>query len=323
MYVIEGVPGLLPLEYFKEKAPQIKDFLRIYRYTQVRMLLVCLMEKEYLIKDPSGDLLMYVTDKAFFHSETHINAENTNDTKYMIKEILAKLAICQKKGSDWYFKEVVRLENHIVEYKPMNGESFIPLPEFVKKKNAITNIKNEDNKCFLWSVLRYLHPKEVHGERLSDLKKYENDLNFKDIIFPVKFKDITKFEKLNPFLPKISVFSINDNNKVYPLIVNQKKCKNDCKKTIDLFLHSDGEKQHYSLIKNFSRLVRSQITKDTSRKIYICKRCFYHYTKEDLLEKHVEYCGNNKTAVVKMPTKEKSILKFKHHFKKLPLPFII
>ena len=70
-------------------------------------------------------------------------------------------------------------------------------------------------------------------------------------------------------------------------------------------------------------MVRSQITKDTTRKIYICKKCFYHFTKEDLLEKHIEYCGNNETAVVKMPTKEKSILKFKHHFKKLPLPFII
>ena len=25
-YVIEGLPGLIPLEYFEEKAPQIKDF---------------------------------------------------------------------------------------------------------------------------------------------------------------------------------------------------------------------------------------------------------------------------------------------------------
>ena len=26
-YVIEGVPGIIPIEYFREKAPQIKDFL--------------------------------------------------------------------------------------------------------------------------------------------------------------------------------------------------------------------------------------------------------------------------------------------------------
>ena len=70
-------------------------------------------------------------------------------------------------------------------------------------------------------------------------------------------------------------------------------------------------------------MVRSQITSHSSSKIYICKKCLSHYTKEDLLEKHITYCGNNKTAVVKMPTKKNSILKFKHHFKKLPLPFII
>ena len=162
---------------------------------------------------------------------------------------------------------------------------------------------------------------------MCDLKKYENELNFEEIKFPVKVKDITKFEKLNPNLPGINVFSIKENNKVYPLRINLKKCKKECKndwqKSIDLFLHSDGEKQHYSLIKNFSRLVRSQITKDTSRKIYICKKCLYHYTKEDILEKHKNYSGKNETTAVKMPTEENNIIKFKNYFKKFPLPFVI
>ena len=314
-YNIEGKPGLIPLDYFKEKLHQIKDFLRKYRNTKVRLLLVCKMENSDLIQD-----------NAYFQSKTYINLEKSDVKvflKGMIKEILNNINIYQMNGSGWYFKEVNRLEIHIVEYKPKNGKSFIPLPEFIKEKNAIINIQNEDNKCFLWSILRYLYPKEVHSERLHDLKKYENDLNFKQIKFPVKVKDITKFEKLNPNLPGINVFSIKENNKVYPLRINQKKCKNNCQKSIDLFLHSDGEKQHYSLIKNFSRLVRSQITKDTSRKIYICKNCLIHYTKEDLLEKHKYYCGKNETTAVKMPTKDNNIIEFKNYFKKLSLPFVI
>ena len=98
--------------------------------------------------------------------------------------------------------------------------------------------------------------------------------------------------------------------------------KKDCQKSIDLFLYSEDEKQHYSLIKNFSRLVRSQITKDTTRKLLICKKCLTHFTKEDLLEKHISYCSKNETVAVKMPTKN-SILKFQNHFKKLPIPFTI
>ena len=143
-------------------------------------------------------------------------------------------------------------------------------------------------------------------------------MNFKGIDFPVKVKDITKFENNNPDLPGINVFSVNDNDKIYPLRHNQK----DCQKSIDLFLFSEDEKQHYSLIKNFSRLVRSQYNSHRSSKIFICKKCLYHYTKEDLLEKHLSYCGKNETVAVKMPIKN-TILKFQNHHKKLPIPFTI
>ena len=263
-YVIDGIPGLIPIEYFAKIVTQIIDFLR--------MILVCEMERQINEKSKTT----YEQDNAYFQSRTHINLEKTEVKvflKEMIIEILVNLINYQKKGSGWYFKEVKRLEIHIVEYKPIKGSSCIPLPEFIKKKNAIINIKNEDDKCFLWSILRYLHPKEIHGERLTDLIKYENDLNFKEINFPVKVKDIQKFENNNPDLPGINVFSVNDNNKIYPLKINQE----DCQKSIDLFLYSEDEKQHYSLIKNFKRLVRSQYTSHRSSKIYICKKCYSFY----------------------------------------------
>ena len=196
----------------------------------------------------------------------------------------------------------------------MRGGSYIPLPNFIMRKKAIINMENKDDKCFLWSILRYLHPREKHSTRINDLIKYENDLNFKGINFPVKAKDIQKLENNNPDLPGINVFSVNDNNKIYPLRINKK----DCQKSIDLFLYSEDEKQHYSLIKNFTRLVRSQYTSHRSSKIYICKKCLTHFTKEDLLEKHISYCSKNETVAVKMPTKN-SILKFQNHFKKLPI----
>ena len=320
-YVIEGKSGLFPKYYFGEKASQIKDFLRKYQNTKVRLILVCEMEMELNFEQNEKIQVLFERDNTYFQSKTKINLEGTNVKTFlkdMVKEILNNLTIYQKNGSGWYFKEVIRLEIHIVEYKPLSGETYIPLPENIMRKKAIINIHNKDDKCFLWSILRYLHPIQMNEVRLTDLTKYENDLKFNEIKFPVSLKDITNFEKQNKSIPRINVFSLDDNNKVYPLRINKK----DCQKSIDLFLYSKDGKKHYSLIKNFSRLVRSQKTKD-SRKMFICKKCFYHYTKEDLLEKHILYCSNNETAVVKMPTKKNSILKFKHHFKKLPLPFII
>ena len=149
--------------------------------------------------------------------------------------------------------------------------------------------------------------------RLTDIRKYENDLNFKGIDFPVKLKDIPKFENQNPNLPGINLFSVNDNNKIYPLRLSQK----DPQKSIDLFLFSKDEQQHYSPIKNFSRLVRSQITSDTNSNIYICKKCLTHFTKLDLFGKHITYCSQNETVAVKMPTKN-TVLNFQNHFKNFP-----
>ena len=101
MFIIKGVPGLVPLKYFKEKASQLKYFLRKYPKNKVRMLLVCLMQREISIGDMSG--LFYIhKDNAYFQSNTHINAKNTNVKvilKDMIKEIMARLSMYQEDGS--------------------------------------------------------------------------------------------------------------------------------------------------------------------------------------------------------------------------------
>ena len=47
-YVIDGKPGLIPLQFFAEKAARIKDFLRNHRNIKVRMLLICLMERKII-----------------------------------------------------------------------------------------------------------------------------------------------------------------------------------------------------------------------------------------------------------------------------------
>ena len=167
-YVFDGKPGLTPLQYFVEIVTQLKEFLRNPRNIKVRMIMVCEMERQIIEKSKGKSKINFDQDKAYFQSETHINLEKT-DVKVilsrMLREIMINLADYQKNGSGWYFKEVIRLEIHTVDYKPMEGSSFIPLPEFIKRKKAIINMENKDDKCFLWSVLRYLHPQEKHSTR--------------------------------------------------------------------------------------------------------------------------------------------------------------
>ena len=277
-YIVKGQTDFTPFKFFKSKSTYLKEFLRNHRNIKVRFVLVCLMEQI------TGDrkLSLTVRDKAYFNSDTYINLESTDVKKILtevIRAIIEKITIYQQNGSGWYFKEIVHLEIHTVDFTPMRGSSYIRLPDWITKKKAILNIKNKD-KCFPWCVLRYLHPKGKNAELLTDLKQNENSLNTKGKKFPVRVKDISKFEKLNPDIPGINVFSVNDNNKFYPLRMAQRNPQ----ETIDLFLYEEDGKYHYSLIRNFSRLFRSQITSRTNEKIYICKRCFTHFSKEELFQ---------------------------------------
>ena len=315
-YIIKGSPGVLPNQFFIDINPNIKEFLKNHRNIKVRFVLDVVMAKQ----EKNRNRTFEITDHSYFHSHTHSNLETTNvndiirDSK---SKILEGISNYQNNGSDWYFKQIHQLEIHTNEFKQMRGFSYLPLPDWIMRKKAIVNIQNKDEKCFLWSILRYLHPTEKNDYRLSDLKQYEFSLNTKGITFPMKVKDINKFERLNPDLPGINVFSIDDKI-IYPLREIKKYSKN----TIDLFFYEEDGKSHYSLIKNFSRLVRSQITKRTNEPIQICKRCFCHFTTPELLDKHIKYCYNNKSSFVKMP-KPGSNLHFKNYYKQLPIPFCV
>ena len=317
-YVIEGIFGLTPIQYFERIAKTLIDFFTYHKNIKFRLVLVCIMEKQ--VYDKKIGITAIETSKAYFSSETLKNLRADEAMKLVeesFRSIETKIQNFTQDGSAWQFKEVEQLEIHTVEFKPTKGSSYIPLPKWIKDKGAIVNIQNKDDKCFLWCILRYLYPKKDNDSRLSDLKKYEFSLNTKGITFPMKLKDIIKFEKLNPDLPGINVFS-EDNKNIYPL----KMAERDCKNTIDLFLIEEDGKSHYTLIKNFSRLIRSQLTTRTDEPIKICKRCFSYYTKQDLLDKHIKYCSRNKTAIVKMP-EPNTFLHFKNYYKQLPVPFVV
>ena len=167
-YVINGEHGITTFEFFKSQSTYLKEFLRNHRNIKVRFVLVCLTEK--VIVD--GNNFGFVQDKAYFNSDTYINLESTDVKKLLskvIRIIFNNLNIYQMNGSGWYFKEVINLGIHTANYNPMRGSSYIPLPDWIIKKRAILNIINNDEKCFLWCVLRYIHPKKKNDSRIADL----------------------------------------------------------------------------------------------------------------------------------------------------------
>ena len=81
----------------------------------------------------------------------------------------------------------------------MRVSDYLPLPKELKAKQGCLNIKNNDEKCFLWSILASLHPGQCRNnlDRVSKCQEYEHDLNMSGIQYPMDIKDIGKFEHQN------------------------------------------------------------------------------------------------------------------------------
>ena len=60
------------------------------------------------------------------------------------------------------------------------------------------NIQNT-NECFKWCLVRYLNPADRNPAKITKADKdFAKRLDFKDIKFPVKIRDIHKIEKRIP-----------------------------------------------------------------------------------------------------------------------------
>ena len=101
------------------------------------------------------------------------------------------------------------------------------------------------------------------------------------------------------------------------------KSKNNLtqKRQIILLMISDGQKWHYLVVKNLSRLLRG-ITSNHKKDFY-CLNCFHSYRTENKLEAHKKICGIHDYCHVEMPTKNNNIIKYIHGEKSMKLPFVI
>ena len=311
-YTIEGRAGYDPESFMADVKRSVINFLRKNRRTKVKLILRCNMEKNNI---STGEV---ITLKTAFNSKPEVNLEGTDVHDLyntMADRVLEAMATFQRDGSNWTFKSIICLEIHTVVYEPLKGNSYIPLPPKLAQKKAIINMKNEDDKCFTWSVLRALNPREDHAERIDkDLNKKEDSLNMTGIVYPVQLNAIDKFERQNPTI-SINVFGYEES--VCPLRVS--KCED--RVVVNLLLISDDEKRHYCLIKSMSRLLSSQTSKRNGVQYY-CMRCLNPFHSQESLDKHLEYCSTHEAVKTEMPG-EGTILSFKNYNRSMRVPFIV
>ena len=309
--------GLGAKEFLEYGKPHIINIFNSNRNIKTILYLHVIM-----IRQEPGDLTIRKEKFAYHSKGLKLILEGTNEEDIydeMKEEILEEVEKTEEaEGSGWQFEKVEKLVLHNTRWDPLNAGSYIDLPPELKNKKAIINMKNEDDECFKWCVLRALNPKDKNAERVDkDLKSKQDTLNMQGIRYPVDFRGIDRFESQNPEI-SITVLGYNKDERVCPLKVsNYTGCKHD----IVLLLINDGEKSHYCLVKNTSALLASQINNHKGT-CNICLNCFNGFKSTDSLNKHKEYCYNNECVKIVMPPPG-TYLKFKNFRCSERAPFVI
>ena len=81
-------------------------------------------------------------------------------TSTALGEINEKIDEFIKNGSEWVLHHLVRIDLGKVRYNPLKASSYVALPKIIANRKACNDIEDNDQKCFLWSVLAALHPVE-------------------------------------------------------------------------------------------------------------------------------------------------------------------
>ena len=321
-YVIKGTPNYDTITFYDIAKPHIINIMDKNRNIKARLYLNCIMKRT----DPDG---FTIIKKFAFHSIGQKVITEEKDPHEVYKEMIDEIEeevqkVERAEGSGWLFVEIENLTLHVDIWDPLKGSSYIDLPKELKNKNAIINMKNEDNKCFLWCVLRALNPTNNHAERIDkDLKSKEHTLNMEGINYPVSLKDINRFEKQNPDI-SISVLGYSKDERVYPLRISKftkVKKEDERKHNITLLLIKNGDNSHYCYVKKISALLTSQVNKH-DHKLYYCLNCLSGYDKLEKLDKHKEYCNENESIKINMPPPN-TFIKFKNFLYSERAPFAI
>ena len=176
-YKIQTIESKDPLVQLEASKSNIKDLfkgeIKGFKYQiTVKVLLRKHKENEGIEFPPVS---FNSTTKAVIHC------------KYMLdkcfQEILYRINNWINKGSDWVIESIYAEYVNISVFSPLSGCTYIELSRGLKNlMKGLINIKNNNNKCFLWCHIRHLNTLKIHPVRITKAdKSMFNDLDYEGI----------------------------------------------------------------------------------------------------------------------------------------------
>ena len=115
------------------------------------------------------------------------------------QEILYRIDNWISEQSGWIVESINSQYINISTYRPLTGTSYVKLlVELRNPKKGLINIKNNDQKCFLWCHIRHTNLVKIHPKSITKIdKELVNTLDYEGIEFPVSKDSFSKIEMKN------------------------------------------------------------------------------------------------------------------------------
>ena len=239
-----------------------------------------------------------------------VYADTVSPLEDVNRQLVNLVEVYEHDGSGWIFSKFASLQLTLWHLDPLRASAFVPLPRWIQEKRAVTNVIVTGDDCFKWAVLAGLHPVSAHPNRMDEV--HAGKYNLSSLCFPVPLSSIASFATKNNL--SINVYGVEDGKKViYSLRVTQEVVPG---RHVGLLLY--GGIQHYSAIRNFSRIISGQIRTHHGA-AYCCKKCLHAYTSQELLNAHADDCCHvQRTKFSKDPRCRLTNIQ-----KQLPPPFVV
>ena len=288
-----------------------------------------------------------------------VNVELFNDENDDLEEqvdvaidmVNRRLTDFEGQGSGWRLHGIDRVAIQCSKHSPITGSSYIPTPMFIKSRKAIVNVKNvNDDLCFLYSVLAHIHPVDgsQNPNQAFHYKPFLQELDYSGLTFPLKIRQIRKFEDQNPHISINVLYHDPETRTIMPLRVTKHRnrihhvnlfllyddgAQNDSTENppIDATTETPAEeteaepKYHYTLVRNLSALLR-QDTKENGT-MYVCPYCLHVFCQnKKKYETHLIDCKIHKPQVIELPDPDdvkKNNVSFRNVFKSFPVQFCL
>ena len=183
------------------------------------------------------------------------------------------------RGSDFEFDGVNLLSYNFNKISLNRGGSYIEPAKWIKDKKSILNPKNNDHKCFQYVVTLALNYDKIdkNHQRISKIRPFIDQYNWKDIDYPATSKDWKKFEQNNESIAINILYVPHNTRKIH--IAYKSRHNLTREKQVILLMITDGEKWHCLVVKDLSGLLRG-VTSNHNGDFY-CLNCFHSYSTKN------------------------------------------